>query len=184
MSEVRRPETVVYCGVSLDGFIARADGAIDWLEIETSEADGDMGWSGFLASVDHIVMGRATFEQFVGFGVWPYESLRITVLSSTRATVPMEMREKAECSALAPTELLAKLAADGHKRVYIDGGKTVQSFMREDLIDELVVTTLPVLIGDGISLFGPIPADMAWQHVSTEAFVSGFVRSTWRRLRP
>jgi dihydrofolate reductase len=172
--------TTVYIATSLDGFIARPDGAIDWL----GEPDGyeDYGWAAFISAIDAIVMGRTTFEQVLGFDGWPYEGTPLTVLSTTMTHVPEQLRGKAEVSSLHPRELLAHLAARGCQRVYVDGGKTIQSFLREDLIDELVITTLPVLIGQGIPLFGRLGADMTWNHVSTKTFEKGLVKNHYRRV--
>lgn len=165
---------------SLDGFIARPDGELDWLG-DPPEDGEDYGWAGFLASLDAIVMGRATFEKVLSFGVWPYGELPLTVLSSTLREVPRHLAGTVDVSGLAPAALLAELGERGRRRIYVDGGRTVQSFMAEGLIDELVLTTIPVLIGQGIPLFGALKEDVRWQHVSTDAFASGLVQSTYRR---
>lgn len=175
------PATVVYVARSLDGFIARADGAVDWLG--EPEGDEDYGWAEFLATIDAIIMGRVTFEQVLTFGAWPYEGTPLTVLSTTIDTVPEHLVGKADVSALEPSALLRQLANKGCRRVYVDGGRTVQTFLSADLIDEMVLTTLPVLIGDGIPLFGPLHSDLVWTHVSTRVFGSGLVQSSYRRLR-
>ena len=181
MSE--RPTTVVYCATSLDGYIARPDGGIDWLNEPDEPEDEDYGWGGFFADIDAIVMGRATFELVVGFGEWHYEDRPLTVLSTTMTEVPERFRDKATISALPPRELLEQLAGQGRTRVYVDGGKTVQSFLREDLIDELIVTRLPILIGQGIPLFGSLDGDLRWEHVTTTTLVRGLVKSHYRRAR-
>ena len=178
---ITKPTTVVYIATSLDGFIARPDGAIDWLG-EPEEGE-DYGWAEFIASIDMIVMGRITFEQVVSFGVWPYEGTALTVLSRSLNTVADHLREKVEIASMEPIALLDHLAARGCKRIYVDGGKTVQSFMRADLIDELVITTLPVLIGQGIPLFGPLDGDLQWDHVTTETLHKGMVKNSYRRPR-
>ena len=178
-----RPITTVYIATSLDGFIARPDGAIDWLGGPDEDDGEDYGWAEFISAIDAIVMGRTTFEQALGFDGWPFEGMPpLTVLSTTMTQVPEQMRGKAEVSSLHPRELLEHLAARGCQGVYVDGGKTIQSFLREDLIDELVITTLPVLIGQGIPLFGGLDADMTWTHVSTKAFEKGLVKSHYRRV--
>ena len=178
-----RPETVVYCGVSLDGFIARPNGGIDWLEMPMDKDDGDLGWAEFTASIDHILMGRNTFELALTVDVWMYDGIPMTVYSTTRKTVPEHLEGKVRCSGLPPRELLADLHEQGVKRVYIDGGATVHSFLREDLVDELVLTTLPVLIGAGIPIFGPVPQDLLWTHQQTKVFKSCFGKNTWLRRR-
>lgn len=176
-----RPTTTIYIATSLDRFIARPDGSIDWL---TQPDDGeDFGWAEFIDTIDRIVMGRVTFEQVVSFGSWPYEGTPLTVLSSTISAVPAHLQGQAEVSSLSPQALLRQLADQGCKKVYVDGGTTIQSFLRDDLIDELVIATIPVLIGQGIPLFGPIDADMAWDHRSTQTFKHGIVMSSYRRRR-
>ena len=178
-----RPKTTVYIATSLDGFIARPDGAIDWLGGPEDDGDEDYGWADFISAIDAIVMGRTTFEQAAGFDGWPYEGMPpLTVLSTTMTQVPEPLQGKAEISSLPPRALLEYLAARGCQGVYVDGGKTIQSFLREDLIDELVVTTLPVLIGQGIPLFGRLDADMAWKHISTKTFERGLVKNHYRRV--
>jgi len=176
-----RPTTVVYIATSLDGYIARADGGIDWLDGPDEPNDEDYGWAEFFAGIDAIVMGRATFELVVGFGVWHYGDRPLTVLSSTLQDVPEHLKDKASISALPPRDLLAHLGGQGHTRIYVDGGKTIQSFLREDLIDELVITKLPILIGQGIPLFGDLDGDLAWKHLSTSTFDNGLVKSHYRR---
>ncbi len=175
----QRPETVVYIATSLDRFIARPDGALDWLG--GGPEGEDFGWAEFLASVDHIVMGRITFEQVVSFGQWPYEGTPLTVLSTTLETVPEHLAGKAEILSGEPGAVLDHLARRGRWRVYVDGGATVQRFLRADLVDELVLSTIPVLIGDGIPLFGSLDSDLRWQHRSTVTYDQGLVQSTYRR---
>ena len=175
-----RPATIVYIAQSLDGFIARADGAIDWLP---EPVDGeDYGWGEFIAGIDAIVMGRVTFEPVSGFDFWPYEGVPLTVLSTTMTAVPEHLHSKAEVSSLEPRALLLHLAERGCKRVYVDGGKTIHSFMDLDLIDELVITTIPVLIGKGIPLFSSLERDIAWKHLSTEILAGGLVKTSYRRV--
>ena len=157
----------------------RAGGEIDWLG-EPEEGE-DYGWAEFIASFDAIVMGRATFEQVLTFGIWPYEGTPFTVLSTTMKTLPEYIKGKAGVSSLPPHALLQHLAARGCKRVYVDGGKTIQSFMRAGLTDELIITRLLVLIGQGIPLFGPLDGDAAWEHLSTKPFEKGLVKSSYRR---
>jgi dihydrofolate reductase len=176
-----RPTTIVYIATSLDGFIARLDGALDWLG---APPDGeDYGWAEFLASIDAIIMGRITFEQVLTFGQWPYEGKHLAVLSTTMESGPEHLQDRVEVSSLSPIALLRRLGGQGHERVYVDGGKTVQGFLRADLIDELVITRIPVLLGEGLPLFGELPGDMVWDHTGTEAFENGLVKSGYRRCR-
>jgi dihydrofolate reductase len=178
---MQRPTTVVYIATSLDGFIARADGGIDWLG-EPPEGE-DYGWAEFIAGIDAMVMGRVTFEQVLTFGPWPYEGTPLTVLSNTLKSVPDHLQGKAEISSLGLEALLLHLSDKGCERIYVDGGRVIQSFLRADLIDEMVITRIPVLIGSGIPLFGPLSADLAFEHLNTESIGPGLVKSTYRRPR-
>jgi dihydrofolate reductase len=173
-----RPETGAFLALSLDGFIAREDGSVGWLA--QPEDGGDGGFTEFLSSVDAMVMGRVTFEQVLGFDVpWPYEGTPVTVLSRTLADVPGELRDRAEVSALPPRELLDELGVRGAKRVYVDGGSVVRALLAEDLLDQLVLTRVPVLLGTGIPLFGPLERDVHWTHASTRALPGGLVQSRY-----
>lgn len=173
--------TTVYIATSLDGFIARADGSIDWLHSIESPPGEDYGYAAFIATVDAIVMGRGTFETVLGFGgAWPYPK-PVYVLSSSLREVPGEVRERVTLLNLTPTKALERIGQDGHQRCYVDGGKTIQRFLREDLIDRLIVTKIPVLLGEGIPLFGPTARDLTWTHVRTETFANGLVKSEYVR---
>lgn len=171
----------MYCAVSLDGYIARSDGDVGWLG--EGLPDEDYGWSEFFPDIDHILMGRGTFEKVLEFGTWPYEDTPLTVLSTTLGDVPEHLSDKAGVANAPPHALLEELAALGVRRVYVDGGKTVQGFLAEDLIDELVLTTIPVLIGDGIPLFGSLEQDLRWTHASTRSFPDGLVKNRYLRDR-
>jgi len=167
----------VFVGVSVDGFIARPDGALDWLP----EAPEDHGFEAFMASVDTLVMGRKTFETVLGFGSWPYGEKPVVVLSSRDLDLSAALARGGRVDRMggAPAEIAASLAGRGARHLYVDGGLTVQGFLRAGLIDRLVITRIPVLIGDGIPLFGSLPADVRLRHVDTRAFPSGLVQSEY-----
>jgi dihydrofolate reductase len=171
----------VYIAASLDGFIARPDGSIDWLPDDEGEENGsaeDYGWSAFWGSVDCLVLGRKSFEKVLELapGAWPYEGTRVIVLSRTLAAVPQGMEGKVELSAADPVALVEELRAEGHERLYVDGGATIQSFLRRGLITDMTITLIPVLIGEGIPLFGPLAEDIRLQHIKSESFPSGLVQ--------
>lgn len=175
----------VFIAVSVDGFIARADGAIDWLEPVSSRpareaVREDYGYDRFLAEMDGIVMGRGTFEKALTFGVWPYTK-PVIVLSNTLSdrNLPPELHGKIRIANLSPRDLFAELSSHAWRRAYIDGGKVIQAFLRAGLIADLVMTRIPVLIGDGIPLFGSLPVDIHLTHIETRAFASGFVQSRY-----
>lgn len=173
------PSGVAYVATSLDGYIARANGGLDWLP---TPPDGeDYGWSAFLQGIDAIVMGRSTFETVLSFGRWPYGEIPVLVLSSTRKEVPEVVASRVELLDLGPRDVLRYLAERGAGRVYVDGGRTIQAFLREKLLDELVITTVPIVLGGGIPLFGPMDDALRLTHASTEVLPGGLVKSTYRR---
>lgn len=170
----------VFMARSLDGFIARSDGDIAWLHEGEALPDGDdAGYSDFFSSVDVLVMGRGTFEKVLEFDEWPY-SKPVVVVSKSRKQVPDALRGRVQIEDAAPQDLVEKLAQDGYQHIYLDGGKLVQSFLRCDLVDELTLTTLPILIGDGIPLFGSLENDIQLRHTRTRTWDNGFVQSTYQ----
>ena len=174
-------KTSVYIATSLDGFIAREDGSLDWLPGSDgeSESEEDYGYQDFMDSVDVLVMGRNSYEMVMSFGEWPYGEKRVVVLSSSLKKLGKGLPDNVELKSCTPNELLTHLEASDCKHAYIDGGKTIQGFLRANLIDEIIVTRIPVLIGTGISLFGPLDKDCALKHVETESYESGFVQSKY-----
>lgn len=173
----------VYIATSLDGFIARNNGALDWLPgSDGAGGDEDYGYQAFFAAIDTLVMGRNTYETARSFHEWPYQGKRVMVLSHQFPKHPQRLAEGVEGTSMAPKELLQYLADDGAKHVYVDGGKTIQSFLREQLIQELTITQVPILIGGGIPLFGPLTQDVQLAHVSTKTFANGFVQSQYTVL--
>lgn len=181
----RRPSTVVYVATSIEGYIARPDGGLDWLGSPDEEPDEEIqaSWVDFIGSVDHMVMGRKTFEKVLELGAWPYEDVSVTVLSKTMGGVPDHLLGKVDISALEPSALLVRLSGLNRRRVYVDGGQVIRSFLRADLIDELIITTIPVLLGAGIPLFGKLDDDLTWEHTRTQTFQGGLVQVGYRRCR-
>jgi|APSaa5957512535_1039671.scaffolds.fasta_scaffold45083_2 dihydrofolate reductase len=179
----------VYIATSLDGFIARTDGRLDWLEgSDSGDRDeagvdtDDMGFGEFIESVDTLVMGRNTYEFVASSGIWAYGDTRLVVLSTTLGAdteLPEHLAGKVEFVSMEPVALASKLANEGSKHVYVDGGATIQRYLRAGLIDELILTRVPVLLGSGISLFGELDADVVLRHVSTEGFANGMVQSRY-----
>jgi dihydrofolate reductase len=168
----------VFVGASVDGFIARANGDLDFLP-EDAEPHG---YDEFIASVDTIVIGRNTFEKVLSFEAWPYGAKRVVVLSSRAVDLSVARARGGvvEQKGGPPAQIVSELAADGAQHLYVDGGITVQGFLRVGLIDRLVVTRVPVLIGEGIPLFGALPRDVRLQHVATRHYPSGLVQSEYR----
>lgn len=169
----------VFIATSLDGFIARSDGAIDWLPGLDTDG-GDYGYSAFLETVDGIIMGRGSFEQVRRFDPWPYPKPVVVMSRSLRQhDLESSFAGKATISAEAPEALAAELAGRGWKAAYVDGGKVIQSFLRAGLITDMIITRIPILIGDGIPLFGPVDEDIQLQHCETTAYPSGLVQSRY-----
>lgn len=166
----------VFVGASVDGFIARPDGGLDWLPADGGEPHG---YTELLATVDALVIGRATFETVLGFSEWPYGDKRVIVLSSRPLDLAALRDRPVEQMGGEPAEIVARLEARGVGHIYVDGGITIQRFLRAGLIQRLIVTRVPVLIGQGIPLFGPLDADLRLRHVRTRDFPSGLVQSEY-----
>jgi dihydrofolate reductase len=167
----------VFIGTSVDGFIARRNGDLDFLP----EGGGEPhGYNEFIASVDAIVIGRNTFEKVLTFGAWPYGDKRVVVLSSHPVDLSAVPEGVVEQMAGHPDEIVSQLAASGAHHLYVDGGITIQRFLCAGLIHRLIITRVPVLIGEGIPLFGTLPRDIRLRHVVTRHYPSGLVQSEYR----
>ena len=166
----------VFIATSLDGFIARLDGGLDWLPADGGEPHG---YDEFMATVDALVIGRKTFETVLTFDAWPYGTKPVVVLSSR----PSELRAPAGavCDFMdgTPHEIVTRLTQRGMKHLYIDGGVTIQGFLQAGLIQRLTITRIPMLLGSGIPLFGSLPHDIRLAHVATRSFPSGMVQSEY-----
>lgn len=167
----------VYIAVSLDGFIARKNGDIDWLT--GGESGEDYGYADFMSTVDHVVMGRNTFEKVLSFGGWHYEK-KVIVLTSRDLTLAPELSDKAEALHVSPRELIHELEQRGVRHIYLDGGVTVQRFLRERLVDEMTITTIPILIGEGLPLFGALEKDVKLELLKSQSFKNGFVQNKYK----
>jgi len=166
----------VFIGTSLDGFIARPNGDLDFLPPGGGEPHG---YDEFIASVDAVVIGRKTFETVLSMKPWPYGNKRVVVLSSRPIDFSAVVGGVVEQMAGPPAEIVSRLAASGAHHLYIDGGITVQRFLRAGLIERLTITRVPVLIGDGIPLFSSLPHDIRLRHVATRHYPSGLVSSEY-----
>jgi dihydrofolate reductase len=145
----------VYIAASLDGFIAEADGGLDWLNQLPNPTQSDFGFSHFIDSIDALVMGRNTFETVLGFGEWPYRK-PVFVLSNRPLSIPQPLDGHVERVHGPVGAVVKHLNARGFTDLYIDGGRTIQAFLQADLIDEMIITWVSLLLGDGIPLFGRI----------------------------
>jgi dihydrofolate reductase len=170
----------VYIATSLDGFIARANGDIDWLPGGGSVDDGeDYGYKAFMETINVLVMGRHTYEKALTFAAWPYGSTPVVVLSSKQVHIPQHLAASVESLSCSPGELVRRLSERGARHLYVDGGKTIQGFLEAGLLQQLIITTIPILLGTGIPLFGPLTHDIRLRHIETRQFVNGLVQSTY-----
>jgi len=182
----------VFLGMSVDGFIARPDGTLSFLDGGAEPSDegdaptpddgegGDFGFAEFVSSVDAVLMGRSTYEFIQPFADWPYQGKPVHVLSTTlepgadnRITVHGSF-----------DDAVAALSGAGYRRVYVDGGRTVHAFLRAGMITDLTLSRVPVLIGTGLTPFGELAADIRLEHVRTQSFRGGMVQSSYRVVRP
>ncbi|RTZ17952.1 dihydrofolate reductase [Vibrio aquaticus] len=172
---------IVFIATSLDGYIADQNGGLDWLHSVPNPDNVDMGFAPLMERVDALVMGRNTLEVVLSFGVeWPY-SKPVFVLSNTMTQVPAGYEDKVFLVQGELKEVVQNLNEQGYNDLYIDGGKTVQSFLKEDLVDELCITTIPVLLGGGSSLFGELDAMQAFQLIESRTYLDAIVQTTYRR---
>lgn len=176
----------VFIATSLDGFIARLNGELDWLDAANAQVppDQDCGYAEFFSSIDTLVMGRHTFEVVQSFGEWPYRTTPVVVLSRSMSQLPAYIPPTVSLSSEPPQVLVDRLAQAGRQHLYVDGGMTIQRFLMAGLIDELMITRIPVLLGTGKSLFGPLPADVRLNHIYTNVFDFGFVQSKYCVVKP
>jgi len=170
----------VFVGTSVDGFIARRDDTFDFLDEGGNEPHG---YEEFFASIDTIVIGRNTFETILAFPDWPYGDKRVVVLSSRPVDVSGVRGGNVEQMRGTPAEIVAKLADEGARHLYVDGGITVQGFLRAGLVDRMTISRVPVLIGDGIPLFGALSHDVKLRHVATRHYQGGLVQSEYEIVR-
>lgn len=183
---MQRAEAHVFIATSLDGFIARPDGSLDWLmqAQATAPAGEDFGYADFMLGIDALVMGRRTFETVQGFDPWPYVGRSVHVMSRSGALrIPPALQPAVQACSEAPSALLQTLARAGVQRVYLDGGELIQAFLREDLVDTMTLTTVPLLLGSGRRLFGALPADLAWTVRQVRHWDNGFVQTRCVRAR-
>lgn len=166
----------VFCGISVDGFLARPNHALDFLDAGGQEPHG---YDEFYKSVDVIVIGRRTFEVVLTFGGWAYGKKPVIVLSTRPLDFSKVKGGVVEQMAGEPTEIVKQIKSRGFKHAYIDGGITIQRFLASGCIDRLVITRVPVLIGTGIPLFGAVPHDIRLRHVATRCYKGGLVQSEY-----
>jgi dihydrofolate reductase len=170
----------VFIATSLDGFIARENGEIDWL-LQHDQAGEDHGYDDFIKDIDAIVMGRGTFEAVRGMSDWFYNR-PVLILSAglSQQEVPADLAGKVRFSGKSPQDAMAMLEAEGCSRVYVDGGRVIQSFLTLGMISDMVITRVPILLGTGRPLFGGVQRDVSLAHTGTRSFPSGLVQSSYK----
>jgi dihydrofolate reductase len=175
-----RSKVSVFIATSLDGYIARSDGDVAWLhEIEPIGDGDDAGYELFFDSIDVLVMGRGSFEKVLEFD-WPYGTKPLIVLSKSLTELPDHLHDRVTIDASPPRELVERLWQEGYKHIYLDGGRVIQSFLREGLVDNITLTTVPVLIGKGIPLFGDLEKDIQCRLLESRSWANGLVQSRYQ----
>lgn len=179
----------VNIATSVDGFIARKGGSVDWLDAaQDTQVDmgdqADMGFGEYLASVDCLIMGRKCMEMISSMNLtpeqWPYGDTRVIVLSNTVKQAPDNMSAHVEMYSGDLQALVSKLESEGHQHTYIDGGTTIQAFINLQLIKEITITRAPVLLGEGIPLFGKTFKDIKLEQAQSIAFANNFVQVKYK----
>lgn len=185
MKDKNLPQCSVYIAISLDGFIARKNGSINWLVEATAEVPHgeDFGYHEFMESVDLLLMGRKTYEKVLTFPEWPYKDKKVMVMSKKGIELPSNLTDKVSVTSASPLEILQSLENKNIKRIYVDGGITIQSFLKEGLIDDLIITQIPIIIGTGIPLFGEIEKDIKLELVESKAYSCGFIKSNYKLIK-
>ena len=169
----------IYIATSLDGYIASEDGGLEWLTEFPNPTNSDYGFNDFMQRVDALVMGRNTYEKVLSFGQWPYTK-KVFVLSNNLKEIPEELADKVEIISGDIKAVTADLNKKGYVNLYIDGGKVIQSFLKEGLIDEMIITRIPILLGAGIPLFGKLDKPVQFDQVETEILDDLLVKSHYK----
>lgn len=172
-------KNTVYIAQSLDGYIADKNGSLEWLEMVPNPEGLDLGFSDFIENIDALIMGRTTYETVCAFDMpWPYTK-PVFVLSNSLQTIHPKAKDHVEIVNGSLPSILEDLHEQGFNDLYIDGGRTIQSFLQEGLIDELIITTLPILLGGGSSLFGILPKQISLKLIKSEILLDQMVQSTY-----
>ena len=171
----------IYIATSLDGFIADRNGSVEWLDQFNPTSGADYGFTTFMNSIDALVMGRNTYDFVKDIEPWPYTK-PVFVLSTTIQQIPQHLQAKVSILSGTPKNIVTNLHDMGYQNLYIDGGNTIQRFIEADLIDDLIITKTPILLGSGTSLFGELSREILFKHINTHSFESGLVQSHYVKL--
>ncbi|MBM3138440.1 MAG: dihydrofolate reductase [Chloroflexi bacterium] len=173
----------VFIAASVDGYIAREDGGIDWLENPDANPNQDYGYQDFIRNIDAILMGRNTFDVVMNLPDWSYGGIPLFVLTHHPSTLPSDKFEEVQPIQGKPQEIINELEKLGFHNIYIDGGKTISDFLSESLVDEMIITRIPILLGRGISLFNPMEKEARLELLSTIDFEDGLVQNKYKVLK-
>ncbi|MFA9394276.1 MAG: dihydrofolate reductase family protein [Halodesulfovibrio sp.] len=173
----------VFIGASIDGYIADRNNKLDFLECIPNPENVDFGFQDFMQSVDCVIMGRNTFETILGVGgEWHY-SKPVFVLSSSLTSVPDKLKDNVEIMQGEINDIITALNKRGFSRLYIDGANVIQSFLKKDIIDEVIISTVPMLLGGGTKLFGMLPAHLSFEHMETQVLLNALVQTRYKRKK-
>lgn len=174
-------KNIVFIATSIDGYIADKNGGLEWLETVPNPNQEDMGYVEFSNSIDALLMGRNTYEKVMSFGIdWPYRK-PVFVLSNTLKEIPQELENKVFLINGEIKSVLETIHQKGFYKLYIDGGKTIQSLLKEGLIDEMILTTIPILLGGGARLFDTMPSSQSFQLVSSKTYLNQIVQTHYKK---
>ena len=173
---------LVYIACSLDGYIADSNHGIEWLDKIPVPENDDLGFSQFMKNIDALVMGKNTYKTLTGFDQWPY-TVPIFVASNSLVKVEPKKGHQVKLVRGNPVEISAQLEDLGFKNLYVDGGRTIQGFLEVDLIDEMIITVIPQLLGDGIPLFAKPGKPLSFITYKTELLSIGATKMYLRRVR-
>ncbi len=173
----------VFIATSIDGYIADKNGGLDWLHSIPNPENLDMGYIEFTSRIDALVMGRTTFETVCGFDMdWPYNK-PVFVLSNTLKKIPEDYKNKAFLVKGVLTDIIEQIHQKGYRRLYIDGGATIQGFLKEDLIDEMIITVIPILLGGGTLLFSELHKELEFECADSKVYLKKVVQNHFKRIR-
>jgi len=173
----------VFIATSIDGYIADKNGGIDWLHAIPNPENEDMGYEAFMNKIDALVMGRRTFETVVGFDVdWPYDK-PVFVLSNSLNEIPESHKGKAFLVKGTLSKIVEDIHKKGFNRLYIDGGTTIRNFLKEDLIDEMILTTIPIVLGGGAPLFAKMPHELKFELMETKTYLKQIAQNHYKRKK-
>lgn len=179
---MNRPKISVFIATTIDGYIAKEDGSIDWLNKfnETVPSGEDCGYKSFISTVDILVMGRKSFEKVCEFDSWPYDVPVIVLTTQSNYYIPEYLKTKVTISLENPKDLIMRLTSEKIKHVYLDGGQTIQRFIKENLVDEITITLIPILLGGGCPLFGLINKEVLLKQSRCQVYDFGCTQMTYQ----